>query len=249
MKNSYHHTIIITLLTSSGHTISILLAVMLSDQEVSIEFIVLVGLFILINAFVIWLTEQKLGKDRKKIQDDYESRLEASNKILLEEILDIACQITSSNTTRACVFLLNSRKKELYIHHHSKHRFSNQELKLKFGVQEGVVGFSFWYDGAVVIGEFNEKLTKEEREYWRLKPHHIKYTSQLRTILAIPIPLAPNSDKIIGVLSFDSKEHLKDTGFDDEKIVNLCLIFAEKLVQFIPERLCEPITRPRNSHS
>jgi hypothetical protein len=220
------------------------LQISLSDYSPSADVLFLL-VFIFIGGLIpIILNEIRVhGENRRQIAELLADR----NQLVLTDLLRFARRLvldSAAATTRSSIFLYDDITRELYVYKHSGH-FEDDEIDIRFGNNEGAVGFVFWYEGETTVFNLDGASYHELRQLLRLRPPHEAPTQRLKTILAAPIPFPGDEDRLIGVLAVDSSSPIEATGLDEQQIVDTLSNLAKTLIpQHIDPDRMRPIRRP-----
>ncbi|MBZ0304414.1 MAG: GAF domain-containing protein [Anaerolineae bacterium] len=191
--------------------------------------------------------DEKVAAAIKQEQRKCSEELGALHRVALTELLRAARHYISPKPAqaRACIFLLDPDLDQLYMYHHSG-EYNDQEQEIKFGIQQGVVGYVLWQSGEPICVDLDGITYDELSQKWRLDAEQAEATRMVKTVLAVPIP-NPNNRRhqLIGVLAIDSKQPPEISGLGNVAVVSKAVNLAEKqLTNFIINTAYRPIQRP-----
>ncbi|MGB8213521.1 MAG: hypothetical protein WCE68_08185 [Anaerolineales bacterium] len=197
------------LLFLSGCGMGAIDALLIQDQTVKII------IFILFAASLLLDTALSIYDLRQNSWKDFSENARNAEDVL-QQTLDLACIAMGKGQTifRANIFQKRPRSQKLRICYYSKNMVGAPDLDITLEKWQGCTGHAWGYEAPTVADLTIPAVGGGAR--WGLEEEQLKLTKGIATIFALPIRHPEHNKKIIGILSFDTKEAVADSITQDE---------------------------------
>ncbi|NMC47401.1 MAG: GAF domain-containing protein [Chloroflexi bacterium] len=180
------------------------------------NFLSALGLSI-ISGILIWIIYRLVSRVTPKlhkaqiIDKIITQILDNANKMVMRELrIDI----------RSCIFYADSERDKLRLFFTSSDFDGNSpERNISFNKGSGIVG-KCWTRNEPLIGNLENKKY-DELKGWNITKRQYRITKYLTAVIAIPIQLSDNSEKVIGILAFDSKQKNAYNKFKKDELISI----------------------------
>jgi hypothetical protein len=191
-------------------TISAFLILVLSLVGLAVQFGLILNTQFITKIFIFFSGIAIIQFAASAIHNAIGKQLEI--KSVIQSSLDISVLLLKRDhkvNVRSCVFLLSTGVKsrsdqKMKIKYNSSNMDGHNDLSITIEKWQGCAGQS-WGEEQIVVAD----LTLEEvlgGATWHLTSEQVDLTSNLKTIIAVPIMERVGEKKLIGILSFDSED-------------------------------------------